>query len=221
MKKSTFKGSGSIQSDGIYFKEGNCVTKIYKVQGLDLVIQQKKPSGKTVYLQHYSNPGTMTFIGIMKFLFVNKIPIPAVPKVDKNEYDAFKGGAHMMAEEFAKKKFPISYPYFHGMADGTPTATLTPKYENGKPYLEVNVGKGQNIIITPTIARELVKNIPRLYPDKPTFRIAQEIFSKHAKKHPEQIIHGKPKYWKQLEFRFAKRVERTQEKLKKGKMKRK
>jgi len=203
-----------FRSGGFEIKNNGFVTKVYHTQGLDLNVEQTNPKGETVYFSHYSNPGINFFNGLMKFLFVHRIPIPIIQKPVRLAHDEFKAQAKSDSNSFGAMKFPISYAHYYDIS-GTgeqPKATLTPLYEHAKPpVLQLTSSQGE-IIITPKMAQTMIRKIPQMYPGTPSFHIAYTNFLREAKKHPEQIMRI-PNFMqrsraKQLEFGFLKTIKR-------------
>lgn len=200
-----------FKSDGFSLRENNLVTKVYQVQGLDLVIEQTDRNKETVYLSHYSNPGTAFFTGLLKFLYVNRLPIPKIQEPN-SVHDEFRTSARWIGIEFACARFPLTYKYH--LADYA-LAIMQPFYEEFKPLLEIKVSDG-TIVIYPRMAQKLITNIPLIYPRLDSFNIAYKEFLREAQKYPEQLVPNIPiirmRHAQQLEFEFM-------EKLRNGKRK--
>lgn len=181
--------SGKPIDYGFSVREGDCITKAYIVQGLDLVIEQKSGKSESAYLAHYSNPGTNFFVGLMKFLYVNQVPLPEVKAPDVSYNEEFDHDAMLAARSMAFEKFPVSYVYYYSTkGEEPPTATLEPVYEESKPSeLRVSLSSGGVITIPPETARKLIEFIPQMYPHNSSFHTAYVEFLAEAGKHPEQI----------------------------------
>ena len=206
------KGSSVFGSNTLTIREGDLVTKAYKVQGLDLVIEQRRGKGKSLYLSHYSNPGTCLFVGLMKFLYTTGSNIPEVKKPDVIGYDEFRTGATWFAGLWAGRNFPLSYAYSY--EEGA-RATLQVFYQDPKPpELQIELWSGK-IIISQETARKLIEGIPQLYPPgSDSFHIAYAEFLKEAEKHPEQAAKIKvapvETPARQMEFEFLRRSKKKQ-----------
>lgn len=176
-------------------KEAERLTKAHVGEsGIDLVVEQSLGSspnyGEAVYLSHYSDPGTNFFAVLLKFLYVTGRPIPEVKGPAPANHDAFWLDARKAGWNAAFEPFPLTYEYSYGIGGREhPTATASlVNLESGKPELEIRFDASKTILISQRAAKELVGNIPDLYPAYDSFRRAYEEFIEEAGKHPEQVL---------------------------------
>ncbi len=206
------KGGSVFQANILTIKEGDLVTKAYKVQDLDLVIEQARGENKA-YLSHYSNPGICFFTGLMNFLYMNGYQIPLVKEPAQMYKDEFHDSAVWFGGLMAARKFPIEYVYsFDLEGKKPPTATLQVFYQESKPpELQINTREnGRAIIISTDTAQKLIRGIPKIYPYFNSFHTAYLEFLKVAKTHQEngefpRTVPAKERA-KQLEFELLRKT---------------
>lgn len=168
-------------------QDGKNKIRVCITQGLDLTIIQKGPK-KWVSLSHYSNPGTIFYASLLKFIWINRASIPPKPLRRNRNYDEHAQGGKITGVNVGEISFPFSYQ--PGRSDETGRVTVKPVFEGGEPQLLFCQENGQ-ISIGIRTAQKMVATIPRMYPMTNAFRHTYTHFFEEAAKHPEQRYNGK------------------------------
>ncbi len=179
------KQTGSFMTGVFTLTEKYRTTKLYKVQGLDFTVEQTQKGGRPAYLSHYSNPGTMFFLGLVKFLHDTRSEVPVIEKPREEGHDEFKEDARFFAMDAAASNFPLRYQYYYdlGGQGRAPTAELRiRKAGSGEPELEIINSDGRTLIISVEAAQEILRLMPRMYPGFTSFNLAYTHFLEEAAK---------------------------------------
>jgi hypothetical protein len=193
--------------------DGN-TTKVFMIQGLDLTFRQTKADGEEAHLSHYSDPGTYTFLILLKFLYVSGVPIPEIKKLDRPGSDAWDDSAPFLGRIVGGHAFPIKYGV---QLPGTRnTLAWIDRDSIYNPILNLE-GYGGTLTFSLSTAGRMLTTIQSLYPTLGNFHLATQEFLEEAANHPEQIVdvpalrRSKPK---QLEFPFMKELRRQEKEVK-------
>gem|GEM_PF-4338580 len=191
-------------SDSFSISEGELTTKIYVIQGLDLVVEQtrKGKEKSPAILSHYSNPGLYTYASLLKFLQMHgqSIPMPSNPahRVSRELESSAQAAGVMMA----RMSFPVVYRF--GL-DPKAEVKVQPMYQSGHPPELDFVSPYGTVRLGPQTIRFLATQIPKLYA-RPVFAGLYRAFQKESKK--IVIRRPKPKRGRQLVFDFMKPLSR-------------
>jgi hypothetical protein len=190
-------------------------TRIHMVQGLDLTLEQRRPDGEVAYLSHYSDPGTSTFLVLLKFLHISQSPIPKITKPEKDPVDVFDDSAAFFGRVIAMDAFPIRYGV---QPEGIAPAVARINYHTGgDPVLEIESYRGTLTFSLDTARRSIIA-IQKLYPTLGSFHLAYEEFLEEAAKHTDQIVSVKElrrNRPKQLQFPIIAELRRQEKEGKK------
>ena len=148
------------------------VTKLFVIQGLDLVIEQVRTvSKKRESISTYSNPGTMPYASILKFLVLNRTPLPSSgtrPEARYRNHRPFESDAHFAAMRSVMSPFPLT---FAGRLEETVTAQFA--LEGKEPVLEFSHPHGR-VRMSLELAQKIAEYIPKVYEGRPMeFRFIQ------------------------------------------------
>lgn len=200
------RGRFSVEPEFMVKRDG-LETRVYRIQGLDLTLEQRKPDGEKAFLSHYSDPGTSTFTVFMKFLYVSNVPVPLVRQPADQEHDMFDDGAHFTGSWNATRRFPITYGV--QLPDSRPAVARINYQTGGDPHLEIDSYTGSTLTFSLKAAAEMMDAIQRLYPTLSCFRVAYDAFLEEAPNHQEQIMDVsalRRQRGRQLQFDFAKEL---------------
>jgi hypothetical protein len=186
LKTTIRRPGGSIHQVNYTFVEMNGrSTSLYKSQGLDLCIEQITKGSESVYLPHYSDPGTAFFTLLIKFLHEVKAKIPDVRSPKVIGHDEFRGSARFIGTNFAHSTFPITYQYYYDVSgQGNPPIAKAwiKQTKPNQPQLHVAVSNGREIVVSVTLAQKMLQAIPEVYMGFDSFHIAYSTFMEEVSK---------------------------------------
>ena len=140
------------------------VTTLTVWQERDLAIQQKKPGQEPTGFSTYSDPGTVPYASILRFLALNKVKLPPepVPAKKQERFANAKWGSDFATPNdfFAHLPFPLR---FRGV---TPDLRVIAHWVNhGKfPLLEFNYENHPTAVrLSLPLAQKLAVLIPKIY----------------------------------------------------------
>ncbi len=193
-----------------------------------MVIEQRRPGQKPVYVSTYSDPGSQPYALLLKFLYMNKIPFPTPPR-ERSEREhggmlPFEHSASFAAVEAVLSPFPMGIP---GRLEETVQVRVV---KDKVPFLEFETKEGK-MRVPLALAQGLARHIPEMYKGLPTSfrRIQTEIFRLIRKEgfepYKKSVIEQrkpvpKPIRYKQLEFPFMKGKKKAAPKSPPGRRKR-
>ena len=99
------KGGSVFQANILTIKEGDLVTKAYKVQDLDLVIEQARGENKA-YLSITATQAYASSPGSINFLYMNGYQIPLVKEPAQMYKDQFHDSAVSVGGPDGRAKIP-------------------------------------------------------------------------------------------------------------------
>lgn len=159
------KGFQLVEPDGT-------VTKLFMVQGVDLIIEQARPGAqKKESIGTYSNPGNMPYASILKFLILNRKPLPPAggkPHTRSRDHRPYAEDARFAVMQSTRNPFPLR---FAGRGDEINTATFA--VEGNEPLLEFSHPHGK-VRMSIELAQKIAEYIPKMYEGRATeFRFIQ------------------------------------------------
>ncbi|MDO8624525.1 MAG: hypothetical protein Q7R47_00425 [Candidatus Diapherotrites archaeon] len=210
LRTKRIKGNEAILGNGFEFRDPKTktVTRIYKIQGLDLVVEQQTKGEEPVFLAHYSNPGIPFYALLTKFLSMHVgAPVHFVsPKARRQ--DEFDHQAKLQGIGVASSQFPYQYKYG---VDAEPVR-VHHTHRKGEPELEFRTEQG-TITLSKELVHALADKIPDMYPHNRFFQELEVAYDKQVRRHPEFLrlpMQQRPLTGKQNEFKFMHRGTKRQ-----------
>lgn len=211
MRISQHGKSGVHGGGGFSFRESDgTMTKLYMIQGLDMVMEQRRPGQKPVYVSTYSDPGSQPYAVLLKFLHLNNIRFPTPPR-ERSEKEfggslPFENSARFAGMDAVLNPFPMRVA-------GRLHETIRARFvQDRKPFLEFETQEGK-MRVSLALAQGLAQHIPEMYKGFPvSFRTIQTEIHRLIRKegfepYKKSVIEQrkpmpKPIQGRQLEFPF-------------------